>query len=190
MQMTSITEFLLELDKLKQVERKNYISTASRRENSAEHSWHLAMACWCFNQQFNLQLSDEKLLKLALVHDLGEIDAGDTFLYAAARSDAHIQERQCIERLQAFAGGISELTAGWDDQEFGQSPEAKLLKAVDRLLPFMLNIATKGKTWREMGVKRHQVEQAHAFIQYEFPQIHQWITQQLELGSIEGWLNN
>lgn len=189
MTLDAITQFLLELDSLKNVERKNYIKTGMRRENSAEHSWHLAMACWCLNHQFNLQLSDERLLKLALVHDLGEIDAGDTFLYAAARTDAHIKERQCIERLQSFAGGIDELTAHWDDQEFGQSPETKLLKAVDRLLPFMLNIATKGKTWRELGVKRHQVEQAHAFIQHEFPAIHRWIQAQLNQGTIEGWLD-
>lgn len=74
--ISQLIQFLLKLDFLKSVERKNYISGGYRHENSAEHSWHLAMACWAFNQHFDLKLSEEKLIKLALVHDLGEIDAG------------------------------------------------------------------------------------------------------------------
>src|SRR5690606_1988134 len=112
------------------------------------------------------------LLKLALVHDLGEIDAGDTFLYAPARADAGKNERTCVRRLQQHSGnGIADLAEIWEEQETGGSPETKLVKVVDRLLPFLLNISSNGRSWQENEVKKSQVLHAHAFIQQEFPQI-------------------
>ncbi len=182
--------FLLELDALKTVTRKNYIHDGSRQENSAEHSWHLAMACWSFARAFELELDEGKLLKLALVHDLGEIDAGDTFLYASDRSDAHLAEGDCIARLQAIPGNpIKELTDLWHEQETGRTAEARLLKVVDRLLPFCLNIVNGGRTWRELGVNAQQVANAHAFIAHEYPTIHQWVSNKLELAVASGWID-
>ncbi|AWT49802.1 phosphohydrolase [Psychrobacter sp. YP14] len=187
--MTQITEFLLELDALKRVDRRSYVPQTTRFENSAEHSWHLAMACWSIAELFQLDVNHEKLLKLALVHDLGEIDAGDTFLYAESRSEAHIEEREGIVRLQAHSGnGISNLLEVWDEQESGSSAETQLLKAIDRLLPFLLNLNTQGKTWRDHGVKRSQVAGMHAFIATSFPVIHEWIELQLDYATKQGWL--
>ncbi|WP_010324755.1 HD domain-containing protein [Marinobacterium stanieri] len=189
----TITRYFLELDVLKLVQRKSYVQGASRLENSAEHSWHLAMACWSVARNFDLiskhGIDEGKLIKLALVHDLGEIDAGDTFLYAESRPDAHKAERDCIQRLTRLPGnGIKDLTEILEEQETGTSPEARLLKVIDRLLPFMLNIDSQGRSWKEMGVKRHQVEKAHAFIEQEFPEVHQWISEQVERAVKEGWL--
>lgn len=189
----TITRYFLELDVLKLVQRKSYVQGASRLENSAEHSWHLAMACWSIARSFDLLskhgIDEGKLIKLALVHDLGEIDAGDTFLYADSRPDANKAERACIQRLASHPGnGIKDLTEIWEEQETGNSPETRLLKVIDRLLPFMLNIDSQGCSWQEMGVKRHQVEKAHAFIEQEFPEVHKWITEQLERAVKEGWL--
>ena len=187
--MEDITHFLLQLDALKHVERRNYISGGNRLENSAEHSWHLAMACWSIATYFELSLDHERLLKMALVHDLGEIDAGDTFLYAPQRADAHLAERVGIERLQAHAGhGISDLVAIWEAQETGQTAEAKLIKMVDRLLPFLLNISTEGRTWQNLGISRSQVTQAHAFIANEYPTIHHWMQTQIAHATKMGWL--
>lgn len=187
--MTEITEFLLELDALKRVNRRSYVTQANRLENSAEHSWHLAMACWSIAELFQLDVNHEKLLKLALVHDLGEIDAGDTFLYDSSRSEAHIEERQGIVRLQAHGGnGIDNLLEVWDEQETGSSTETQLLKAIDRLLPFLLNINTGGKTWSNHGVKRSQVAGMHAFIADSFPVIHEWIEKQIDYATEQGWL--
>jgi len=81
----AITDYFLELDALKLINRRTYIDGGLRVENSAEHSWHLAMACWSIARSFEIDVSEEKLLKLALVHDLGEIDAGNTFLYSKDR---------------------------------------------------------------------------------------------------------
>ncbi len=186
-----VTHFLLELDALKRVNRRSYVTNTTRQENSAEHSWHLAMACWSIAELFELDINHEKLLKMALVHDLGEIDAGDTFLYANARSDAHIEERAGIARLQCERGnGISELSAIWEMQETGSSQEAQLLRVVDRLLPFLLNINTNGKTWIELGVTRTQVAGAHAFIKESFPSIHDWLSKNIDYATEQGWLIN
>lgn len=187
--LNEITQYLLELDALKLVNRRTYIDGGLRVENSAEHSWHLAMACWTISRSFKLGVSEEKLLKLALIHDLGEIDAGDTFLYAPDRSTAHNAEREGVQRLEAHKGNaIDDLSKLWEEQETGHSLETKLLKVVDRLLPFLHNINSEGKTWQESSVKKSQVANAHAFIANDFPKIHAWMTGQLNLAVAEGWL--
>lgn len=184
-----ICDYFRELDALKLVNRRSYVGGGMRLENSAEHSWHLAMACWSIARQFNLAVDEGKLLKLALVHDLGEIDAGDTFLYAAERAQANTAERICVTRLQQHPGnGIKDLLAHWDEQETGTSPETKLVKVVDRLLPFLLNVSSEGRAWRENGVKKSQVLRAHAFIETEFPPIYQWIRTKVDYAVSQGWL--
>ncbi|MGP5550230.1 HD domain-containing protein [Psychrobacter namhaensis] len=184
-----VTHFLLELDALKRINRRSYVTQTTRHENSAEHSWHLAMACWSIAELFELDVNHEKLLKMALVHDLGEIDAGDTFLYANTRRDAHVEERAGIARLQRERGnGIRDLSEIWEAQETGRSKEAQLLRVVDRLLPFLLNLNTNGKTWIELGVTRTQVAGAHAFIKDSFPAIHDWLSKNIEYATQQGWL--
>ncbi|PHS30654.1 MAG: phosphohydrolase [Methylophaga sp.] len=190
-QITPVTDYFLELDALKLVNRRSYITGGERVENSAEHSWHLAMACWSLARTLKLELSEEKLLKLALVHDLGEIDAGDTFLYSSKRDTAHTAERACVKRLAAHPGNaISDLATLWEEQETGDSIEAKLLKAVDRLLPFLLNITNDGRTWRELAVKKSQVVQAHAFIENDFPELHLWMHSKIQMATKNGWLED
>ena len=187
--VNDVTHFLLELDALKRVNRRSYVTHTTRRENSAEHSWHLAMACWSIAELFELDVNHEKLLKMALVHDLGEIDAGDTFLFASSRSDAHIEERAGIARLQAERGnGIANLAEIWEEQETGSSKETQLLRVVDRLLPFLLNLNTEGKTWIESDVTRSQVAAALAFIEHSFPVIHDWLTENIAYATQQGWL--
>lgn len=187
--MENLNEFFLELDQLKNVERKTYISSGERLENSAEHSWHLAMACWNFADYFELEVSVEKLIKLALIHDLGEIDAGDTFLYDSNRAAAHAAERQCVSRLTSLPGNaIGELNPLWEEQEAGASAEARVVKVVDRLLPFLLNIHNQGKTWKTMNIKRSQVLQAHQFIATLFPEVHRWVEAQVAKAVEQGWL--
>ncbi|MBO6225072.1 MAG: HD domain-containing protein [Psychrobacter sp.] len=187
--VNNVTHFLLELDALKRVNRRSYVTHTTRRENSAEHSWHLAMACWSIAELFELDVNHERLLKMALVHDLGEIDAGDTFLFASSRSDAHIEERAGIARLQAERGnGIANLVEIWEEQETGSSKETQLLRVVDRLLPFLLNLNTEGKTWIESDVTRSQVAAALAFIEHSFPVIHDWLTENIAYATQQGWL--
>jgi len=190
-QLTMITDYFLELDALKSINRRTYINGGERIENSAEHSWHLAMACWSLSKSLQLDLSEEKLLKLALVHDLGEIDAGDTFLYSSERNAALTAERKCVKRLENHEGNaISNLSELWEEQETGNSIEAKLLKVVDRLLPFLHNISSQGKTWQELGIKKSQVVKAHEFIANDFPEIYSWMQDKLQEAVEEGWLDD
>jgi putative hydrolase of HD superfamily len=187
----AVTEFFLELDALKLINRRTYIDGGVRVENSAEHSWHLAMACWSIARSLEIDLSEEKLLKLALIHDLGEIDAGDTFLYSNDRNTAHTVERECVKRLENHRGNaIPNLSELWEEQENGYSIETKLLKTVDRLLPFLHNISSKGKTWQELGIKKSQVLKAHAFIANDFPEIHNWMLDKVQFAAEEGWLSD
>lgn len=191
-EQASITEkmgFLLELDQLKSVYRQSKIADGSRRENSAEHSWHLAMAAWSFagllGQDFNLL----KLLQMALVHDVGEIHAGDTFLYATERSNASQAERQSVLQTAAHPGNmLPQLVQCWDEQEYGDSPEVQLLKALDRLLPFLLNMQNQGGPWKEHGICRDQVLESQKGMMSIAPKVYQWICAQVDIAEKEGWL--
>lgn len=187
--INDVTHFLLELDALKRVNRRSYVTGTTRLENSAEHSWHLAMACWSIAELFKLDVNHERLLKMALIHDLGEVDAGDTFLFANSRGDAHVEEREGIARLQSEPGnGIKNLSEIWEAQETGSSKEAELLRVVDRILPFLLNINTGGKTWSDHEVTRSQVTGVLGFIKDSFPSIHDWLTEQIDFATEQSWL--
>lgn len=189
--ITAITDFMLQLDALKLVNRRTYISGGDRIENSAEHSWHLAMACWAFAELLQENYDIAKLIKLALLHDLGEIGAGDTFLYSDDRKNAHVKERESIQQTASHPGNpIMNMVELWEEQEAGKTHEAKLLKVIDRLLPFLHNISSGGRAWKENGIKKHQVLEMHRFIEHESPKIYKWFLENLEHAVRQGWLKD
>ncbi|QDU16465.1 HD domain-containing protein [Gimesia maris] len=188
--ISKISDFLLQLDALKSINRRSYINGGERLENSAEHSWHLAMACWAFAELFQEEYDISKLIKLALLHDLGEIEAGDTFLYSTNRSDAHIEERKCVEKIALHPGNpIGNIIGLWEEQEAGESKEAKLLKVIDRLLPFLHNITSEGRSWQDNGIHKDQVLKMHQFIEDENYEIYVWFISKVEYAVEQGWLN-
>lgn len=185
----SVAQFLTEIDALKLVERRTYINGGERRENSGEHSWHVALAAWSLANYLDRDVSMEKLLKLALIHDLGEIGAGDTFLYAADRNKGVDAERDCVSGIAKRYGAlIPDLLELWEEQECGESPEARLLKIADRFLPFLHNITSEGRTWRENNIAKSQVLNAHSLIAAEAPELFAWIEGQLDEAVRRGWL--
>lgn len=187
--ISNIADFLLQLDALKSVNRRTYINGGERVENSAEHSWHLAMACWAFAELLEGDFDTAKLIKLALVHDMGEMEAGDTFLYSKDRSKAHIEERKCVAKLDSHPGNpITDLAELWEEQEVGNSKEARLLKIIDRLLPFLHNISSEGRAWQDNGIHKSQVLEMHNFIEGENPEIYQWFIAKVEHAVEQGWL--
>lgn len=189
--ISNLTDFFLQLDALKSVNRRTYINGGERVENSAEHSWHLAMACWAFAELLQDNYDIQKLLKMALVHDLGEIEAGDTFLYSAQRNQAHIEERKCVEKIAAHPGNsISDMVDLWDQQEIGNSKEAKLLKVIDRLLPFLHNITSEGRAWQNNNIHKSQVLDKHGFVEFESPEIYQWFIRKVDYAVEQGWLDD
>lgn len=181
---------MLQLDALKSVNRRTYINSGERVENSAEHSWHLAMACWAFAELLQDDYDVPKLIKLSLLHDIGEIGAGDTFLYSKNREKAHIEERESVKQIASHPGNpIEDFVELWEEQEAGESKEAKLLKVIDRLLPFLHNITSEGRAWKENGIHKNQVLKMHQFIENESPEIYCWFIAQLENAVEQGWLN-
>jgi len=189
--ITDITDYLLTFDALKSVNRRTYINGGERVENSAEHSWHLAMACWAFAELLQGDYDIAKLLKLALIHDLGEIEAGDTFLYSQHRNNAHIEERKGVEKIASHCGNpIGNLVELWEEQEAGSSKEAKLLKVMDRLLPFLHNITSEGRAWRDNNIHKDQVLEMHKFIAHESPEIYAWFLTKVTYAVEQGWLRS
>jgi putative hydrolase of HD superfamily len=153
-------EFLLEIDRLKQVERQTSIVGGQRRENTAEHSWHLAMYALVLREWSNTDVDLSHVLALCLVHDIVEIDAGDTFAYdIAAHVDKEDRERLAADRIFGIlpedqGAYLREL---WEEYEAQRTPESRFANAVDRMQPAMLNHhADEGSPWRRHGVTRPQ----------------------------------
>ena len=153
-------DFITYIDKLKSVFRQNYIADASRRENDAEHSWHLALCVMLLSDYAAEPVNREKTMQMVLIHDLVELFAGDTYCYDdTAKLGQSERERQAAIRL---AGMLPEdkgqwLFGLWTEFEEMKSPESRFAKAMDRLQPVLLNIAGKGRSWVEHGIVAQQV---------------------------------
>ena len=187
--MDDLFAFLIEMDKLKSVYRKTYLTDQSRNENSAEHSWHLALAVLTVREKFDLPFDALHALKLALIHDICEIDAGDLSVFDQNRENKHADEERCIDRLSTFSEPFAaQLKPLWEEYEAQQSEEARWVKVLDRLLPLMTNLQTKGRVWREMGISASQVREVMAFIESRSPEIHAWIMTRVEFAVGEGRL--
>ncbi len=156
---TQIT-FILEIDKLKSVLRQTWISDASRRENSAEHSWQLALMAMTLAEHANEPVDVGRVVKMVLLHDLVEIDAGDTFLYDdGAQAKKAERENSAADRIFGLLpeDQRTEFRAIWEEFEAGATADARFAQALDRLMPMMLNYATQGRAWQTNGVTADQV---------------------------------
>ncbi|WP_017595376.1 HD domain-containing protein [Nocardiopsis potens] len=158
--LTSQLRFILETDKLKRILRRNLLVDGSRRENDAEHSWHLALTARIFAEYAPAGTDIDRVVEMLVVHDIVEIDAGDTFVYdseGAATQDE--RERAAADRIFAILpeDQAAQTRALWDEFEARATPEARFAKAVDRLAPMLANWHTEGGTWVRNGVTRAQV---------------------------------
>jgi putative hydrolase of HD superfamily len=154
-------QFFMEADKLKGVERRNWLSDGSRRENTAEHSWHLGIAAMIFAQFATEPVDVGRAVCMALVHDIVEIDAGDTFAYDTSEANDTKRAREVAAADRLF--GLlppdmgEHFRALWDEYEAGDTAEARYVMAVDRVAPMLLNLAEGGSAWREYGITRSRV---------------------------------
>lgn len=153
--------FFLEVDRLKEVERRNWLANGSRRENTAEHSWHLGIAAMIMAPFASEPVDLATAVCMALVHDIVEIDAGDTFAYDEGehKETKEAREQAAADRLFGLLPTAmgERFRALWDEYERGDTPEARYVMAVDRMAPMLLNIAEGGSTWREHGITRARV---------------------------------
>ena len=154
-------EFILEVDKIKFIGRQTYLSDGERKENDAEHSWHLALMTALLSEHAVEKNKKRKTMLMVLVHDIVEIDAGDTYAYDAA-GNATKRERELKAAKRIFhllpEDQAEELFQLWEEFEACETPEAKFAHSMDNIQPIMLNDATGGKAWREHQVKKSQVE--------------------------------
>lgn len=153
--------FIYEIDALKSVLRRNRLADDSRHENSAEHSWHLAMVAITMAPHAVEPVDLERVIRMLLVHDIVEVDAGDVDIYDAERRKA--KEADEVRAAERIFGLLPEPEAGelrslWDEYEARESPEARFAYACDRLQPLLLNLATGGSTWRARDVVATQVK--------------------------------
>lgn len=152
--------FLVEVDRLKGVLRQTLLCDGSRQENSAEHSWHLALMAAVLAEHAAQPVDVTRVIRMLLVHDVVEIDAGDTFAYdLSANADRAAREQRAADRIFGLLPPEQgqELRALWDEFEAQQTPESRAANALDRLQPLLLNHQTHGGSWRTHGVNRSQV---------------------------------
>jgi putative hydrolase of HD superfamily len=152
--------FLVEADKLKSVLRRTLLTDGSRRENTAEHSWHLALAAIVLEEYAAAPVNMAKVLRMLAVHDVVEIDAGDTFAYDKA-GNATKEERELRAAERIFGLLPEELGAGlralWQEFEENATPESRFANAVDRIQPLLQNKETSGGTWRIYNLSREEI---------------------------------
>ncbi len=158
--LTKQLAFIKEIDKLKYIQRRTKLFHSDRCENSAEHSWHLALMAIVLTEHANEKVDVLKVLKMVLIHDVVEIDAGDTFIYDTQKShDNTDEERLAAQRIFGLLPEETaiELIAIWEEFEAGKTTEAKFARAIDRLEPLLQNSSNNGGTWHEPGVNYEKV---------------------------------
>ena len=153
--------FLMEADKLKTILRRNrVVSDPARRENDAEHMYHFALMAMILGEYANARVDLLRVLKMVLIHDVVEIDAGDTFIYdAAAQAGKRGREELAADRLFGLLPDDqrTEMRALWEEFEAEETPEARFAAAIDRLQPLLCNYYSQGGAWREYDVSAAQV---------------------------------
>lgn len=186
-------QFIVEIDQLKHVLRQTLLMNGSRRENDAEHSWHLGMMAIVLAEYAPDGVDLSKVLKMVLIHDLVEIDAGDTFCYdVAGLQDKAEREQQAANRLFGLLpiDLAQELRLLWEEFEAGQTPEAQFANALDRLQPILHNYHTQGGTWKKAGVTIEQVQKRIAPIAKGSPVLGEFATALIQDALTQGFLSD
>ena len=153
--------FILELDKEKNIERQTRLTGHGRRENDAEHAWHLAAMTWLLSEYANEKFDVAKTMLMVLLHDVVEIDAGDSYAYdLQAQKTAHERELAAAERLYHILPEDqgTYLENLWKEFEAGETAEARFAHVMDNFQPMLLNHSNGGEDWKEHGIAKPQVE--------------------------------
>ena len=183
--------FTAEIDKMTSILRRTMLIDDSRRENDAEHSWHIAVMALLFTEYAAEPVDIGRAVKMCVVHDLIEINAGDTFAYdAAGNKDKAQREQAAADKLFAMLPKElgDEIRRLWEEFDAMQTPDAKYAACMDRLQPFLHNTLTGGHTWVESGTNRASVEKRMAIIKEFMPTVYKWIEQNLDNAIQKGWL--
>ena len=190
--MSRQLEFLMEIDKVKNIFRQTWLADGNRKENDAEHSWHLAVAAFLLKEYAAQEADVLKVILMVLIHDLVEIDAGDTYAYDAKGAETkRAREEAAAERIFGILPEDQGLYFRelWEEFERYESADAKYAHLLDNFQPLLLNHESGGLSWREHGVKKSQIYKRNEKIEETSPQV--WekmkeiIDQHIQLGDVE-----
>lgn len=185
-------EFSIEIDKEKEIFRQTYLADGSRKENDAEHAWHAAIMAYLLAEYANEKIDVAKTMMMLLIHDIVEVDAGDTYAYDEVEKQTQKErEQKAADRLYSLLPEEQgkDLRALWDEFEEGVSAEAKFARVMDNLQPMMLNVASDGKAWVEHEVavskilKRNERTPLGSEILWNYAK-ENWIKPNMEAGTI------
>jgi putative hydrolase of HD superfamily len=183
--------FVHELDRLKTVERQSFVLEAVRRENTAEHSWHVAVMAAVLGEHLDADVDLGRVVLLLLVHDIVEIDAGDTGIYDdSSAGSKEERERAAADRLYGLLPDDvgARLRDAWEEYEHGDTPEARAARVFDRLAPLLLNLGAGGIGWRRWGVSADRVRSVVAPIAAGAPKLGRFVDAALDRAVADGLL--
>lgn len=184
--------FIMEVDKLKTIYRQSYIADGSKRENDSEHSWHLALMSFILAEYAKEKIDSEKVMKMVLIHDIVEIDAGDTYAYDESGYETkEMREREAAKRIFSLLPKDQEIEMWelWDEFESCVTPDAKFAAMLDRFQPLLLNHAAGGKSWKEHEVKKDWIVQRNKITKEESDKIWEYcleiIDENIQKGNVQ-----
>ena len=183
--------FTAEIDRMTGILRQTLLIDKSRRENDAEHSWHIAVMAMLFAEYAKEPVNIGRVAQMCVVHDLVEIEAGDTFAYnPVGNLDKEERERKAADilfsKLPEDQG--SYIRSLWEEFDAMETPDAKYAASLDRIQPFLHNTLTDGHTWGNGKVNRAAVEKRMAIVKECMPEVYRWIDANIEQGIEKGWL--
>lgn len=191
--LQKILSFIVEVDKIKNIMRRTLLIDGSRRENDAEHSWHLAiMAMLLTEYADDKNFTLDKVLKMVIVHDLVEIYAGDTFAFdVKGNIEKEEKEKQAADKLfgQLPSNQGKQLRKLWEEFDEAKTPEARYAAALDRLQPFIHNLCTEGHTWVLGKVTKEQVYKRSGLAMEVLPALKPWMEEQINDAIKKGWIS-
>ncbi len=189
--MNEVVNFVLELERLKSVTRKTRVVGSDRFENSAEHSWQIAMLASSLAPHAPPEVDMTRVVAMLLVHDVGEIDTGDTLVYVEeGEAERKAAERAAVERIFGLlpAAQAAPFVALWQEFEDGRTPEARFAHAADRAMPALLNLANAGQSWVEHGITHERVvKRIGPPIEAGCPALWAWMRERLDAELARGW---
>jgi putative hydrolases of HD superfamily len=161
-----ILEFMVEIDKLKCVLRKSRPVGAGRYENSAEHSWHVCLSALMLKDYADEDIDIDRVIRMLLIHDLGEIDGNDTIIYKSEKQELKAVEAAGVKRLLNYlpATVCDEYMSLWYEFEAGETADSRYARAIDRVPPLLQNLLDDGHTWKKNGISKEQVFSLNARI--------------------------
>lgn len=184
--------FTAEIDKMTDILRQTMLISGNRRENDAEHSWHIAAMAMLLTEYAAEPVDIGRVVRMCIVHDLVEIEAGDTFAYDV-QGNIGKAERERIAADKVF-GKLPEdqgsmIRGLWEEFDAMETPDAKYAACIDRIQPFLHNVLTDGHTWQNGRVSRASVEKRIAVVREFMPEVYRWMESTIELALEKGWIS-